>query len=86
MNELLLTMLRLVIGKLRGVRDEHWATWLQDDYDRVAAGDMSGLAHVQQAFGGMGSINDLYPQDDPEIGTHLAAIYRLASKLVSLRG
>ena len=86
MGELLLTMLRLAIGKLREVGDEHWATWLQGDYDRIAAGDMGGLAHVRQAFGGMGSVNDLYPQSDPEIGTHLAVIYRLAGKMASLLG
>ncbi|GAA4257532.1 DUF6966 domain-containing protein [Dactylosporangium darangshiense] len=86
LRELLLTMLRLAIGRLRAVGDEHWAEWLQRDHDRIAAGDLSGLAHLRQAFGGMGSINDRYPQDDPEIGTHVAAVYRLASKLTSPRG
>lgn len=86
LREPLLTMLRLAIGRLHAVGDEHWAEWLRCDHDRIATGDMSGLTHLQQAFGGAGSINDRYPQDDPEIGTHVAAVYRLASKLTSLRG
>ena len=83
MIDLLLTMLRHAIGKLHTAGDEHWATWLQRDHDRIAAGDMTGLTHIRQAFGEMGSIKDLYPQDDPEIGTHVAVIYRLATKLTS---
>jgi hypothetical protein len=79
-----MTMLRFTVGKLRAVGDERWATWPQGDHDRIAAGDMTALAYIHEAFGGPGSISELYPREDPEIGTHLAAIYRMA-RVLSLR-
>ena len=82
MTSLLLKMMELAISKLHDVGDTHWAAWLENDHDLIAAGDVRGLAHFRDAFGGMGSINNSYPQDDPEIGTHLAAIYRIAGKLL----
>lgn len=38
---------------------EHWAEWLRADMRRIASGDRGGLDHLLQAFGGMGSLNDL---------------------------
>jgi Domain of unknown function (DUF6966) len=82
MTGMLLKLMELAISKLHDVGDTHWAAWLQNDHDLIAAGDPRGLMHVRDAFGGMGSINEAYPQDDPEIGTHLAAIFRMAGKLL----
>lgn len=38
----------------------HWAEWLAQDRERIARGDVYGLDHLLQAFGGMGSLNDVY--------------------------
>lgn len=37
-----------------------WEQWLRTDRARIAAGDATGLTHMRSAYGGMGSINDLY--------------------------
>jgi hypothetical protein len=37
----------------------HWAERLAGDLRTIRAGDAYGLDHLLQAFGGMGSINDL---------------------------
>lgn len=37
-----------------------WEQWLRTDRARIAAGDADGLTHMRSAYGGMGSINDLY--------------------------
>lgn len=36
-----------------------WRKWLQDCRDQIARGDPDGLDHLLQAFGGMGSFNDV---------------------------
>ncbi|GAA2875995.1 hypothetical protein Acy02nite_75910 [Actinoplanes cyaneus] len=51
------------------------------DHTRIARGDIHGLKHLKQAFGGMGSINDSYPSDDGDAGKALGAIYRMAAQL-----
>lgn len=61
----------------------HWAGWLERDRARIAAGDLAGLDHLMQAFGGMGSINDSFPADEPVVGARLGAIYRRASQLLA---
>lgn len=38
----------------------HWARWLCSDAARLRRNDLSGITHFLGAFGGMGSINDLY--------------------------
>ena len=37
----------------------HWSIWLSQDAARMRAHDAYGLHHLLNAFGGMGSINDL---------------------------
>ncbi|AEV84945.1 hypothetical protein ACWT_3921 [Actinoplanes sp. SE50] len=69
--------------RLHQLGDGHWANWLARDRARVAQGDAYGLEHLKQAFGGMGSINDAYPQDDGAIGATLADIHRLAAQLLA---
>lgn len=39
--------------------EEHWRSWLERDRRLVANGDACGLEHLMNAFGGMGSFNDL---------------------------
>ncbi len=39
--------------------ETHWNNWLQTDLRRLRSGDTYALQHLLQAFGGMGSLNDL---------------------------
>jgi hypothetical protein len=47
------------IGLLERYGEDRWAAWLRTSRRRLAAGDAYGLDHLLQAFGGMGSFNDL---------------------------
>jgi hypothetical protein len=47
------------IGLLEPYGEDQWAAWLRTSRRRLAAGDAYGLDHLLQAFGGMGSFNDL---------------------------
>ncbi|MFN6136716.1 MAG: DUF6966 domain-containing protein [Bacteroidota bacterium] len=41
-------------------RDEnHWATWLADCATRLRRQEIAGIEHLLDAYGGMGSFNDL---------------------------
>ena len=44
---------------LRGYGEERWAVWVEQDAERIAAGDRHGVEHLLAAFGGMGSLSDL---------------------------
>lgn len=48
----------------------HWASWVETDLALVKKGDAYGLTHLLQAFGGMGSLNDLVIC--PENGHHIS--------------
>ena len=50
----------LGIAVLRRHGADFWADWPEADARRIAAGDVHGLKHLLQAFGGMGSFNDLF--------------------------
>ena len=69
------------VGHFRAQGEDHWADWLESDRVRIASGDAYGLDHVKQAFGGMGSINDSFPADEPGIGSRLVEIYAMAAQL-----
>ncbi|MFB9237195.1 DUF6966 domain-containing protein [Plantactinospora siamensis] len=81
----LLAALTAAENRLRQLGDDHWADWLGRDRVRLAQGDGHGLEHLTQAFGGMGSINDVYPPDDADVGAALADIYGLAAQLLADR-
>lgn len=57
---------RLIDGleSLASLLKEHggpgWADWLEKDAERIRSGDSSGVDHFLSAFGGMGSLNDLW--------------------------
>lgn len=38
----------------------HWADWLKKDIDLISSGDFEGVSHLLSAYGGMGSITDVY--------------------------
>jgi hypothetical protein len=81
--ERLLDLLADSIALLRERGDAHWAGWLERDRARIAAGDAYGLVHLKGAFGGMGSIDDTYPADEPDIGAKLSEAYGLAAQLLA---
>jgi hypothetical protein len=44
---------------LFSVGEQHWGNWLAKDAALIRNSDFRGVEHVLNAFGGMGSINDL---------------------------
>ena len=85
---------------LGSVGETHWTNWLQTDLRRLRSGDTYALPHLLQAFGGMGSLNDLvvHPLNGHVVDEHKAAqindrlrdlrgdIYRLANELERVVG
>jgi hypothetical protein len=68
-----------------------WADWLAEDAVRIRQCDFSGVEHLLSAYGGMGSLNDVWIC--PENGHSIAsadvlavneALGRLRSQLYSL--
>jgi hypothetical protein len=55
----LLAALDEVIAILQAHGVDHWVGWLAADRQRLVDGDLDALSHLLQAFGGMGSLNDL---------------------------
>jgi hypothetical protein len=62
-------LLESISTKLTAFGEKHWAAWLADDARRLRTGDPAAIDHFLSAFGGMGSINDLYicPQNGHRI-------------------
>jgi hypothetical protein len=55
----LIVILREIIALLESDGDSHWANWMRISKTRLEAGDFSGITHLLNAYGGMGSFNDL---------------------------
>lgn len=49
-----------IVLLLDRVEEKHWSAWLRRDAAALRAGDRRALQHFLSAFGGMGSLNDLY--------------------------
>lgn len=63
---------------LREANETHWAGWLEKDRRLIASGDFYGVEHLLQAFGGMGSLNDIAladPGKGARVETLLSKIY-----------
>ena len=58
-KEQLVADLRTMIALLDTYHVEHWSGWFSACLRQIEAGDVYGLQHVLDAFGGMGSLNDL---------------------------
>lgn len=73
----------------------HWASWLEQDAQRIERSDFYGIEHLLSAYGGMGSINDVglgepdpknpsllrtHP-DDARLQVLIRNIHSLATKL-----
>lgn len=59
----LVKSLDAAISLLDEVGETHWSSWLANDQARIRSGDMNGVEHLLQAFGGMGSLNDVVLPD-----------------------
>jgi len=47
------------IQLLDSAKASFWAVWLRNALNLIQAGDYAGIEHLQRAYGGMGSFNDL---------------------------
>jgi hypothetical protein len=56
----LLLVLEEAIDLLKHHDVTHWEDWLEKDKQRIAKADFYGVEHLLSAFGGIGSLNDLY--------------------------
>jgi len=65
----LVKMLDEIAATLESFGDKHWSGWVSGDASRIRRGDLTGITHFLDAFGGMGSINDFYicPQNGHQI-------------------
>lgn len=70
---------------LRQRNRTHWADWVAEAVRRLEGRDASGLDHLLAAYGGMGSLNDIF--FDPRNGDHLteAELERQNAELDRLR-
>ncbi len=65
-----------LVALLRRHRADHWAQTLAGALRRIEAGDPVGLDHVLGAYGGMGSLNDLWLHP---VNGHTIALEEVAS-------
>jgi len=56
----LLATLRQLVELLKTHNERQWAFRLGGDLERLQEGDVSAVDHLLSAYGGMGSLNDLY--------------------------
>lgn len=52
-------VLEELIRLLESDNESHWAKWMEQAKTRILASDYSGIEKLLQAYGGMGSFNDL---------------------------
>jgi hypothetical protein len=53
------SLLEQTIELLDSCEEEHWSQWLEKSKNRIENGDFSGVNYLLNAYGGMGSFNDL---------------------------
>ena len=63
-TERLLHVLGELVRLLSSAGADHWAGWMRECERRLANSDGSGVLHLLQAYGGMGSFNDLQLEGD----------------------
>jgi hypothetical protein len=76
-HERLLESMAELVDALRVVSEDRWADWIERDRGRIAKFDRYGLDHLLQAYGGMGSLNDLviHPMNGHQVAeTELASV------------
>ena len=77
-----------VLDRLRGLLRQHgedfFADWIDGDFEKVARGDGECARHFLQAFGGMGSFNDVVLEPraaNEELGALREEGFQLATQL-----
>lgn len=58
--ERLVELLKQLAIFLERYNRTHWVSWIQKDIHLIASYDFEGIQHFLSAFGGMGSLNDVY--------------------------
>lgn len=75
---------------------DHWADWLTEDLELISAGDLEGISHLLSAYGGMGSMSDVFitskagdPIDEKDtsrvnsrVNSLMSNIYTLATQIL----
>lgn len=82
----LLETIEAASSLLRRYGVEFWAKWLADDATRIRSRDFQGLEHLLSAYGGMGSLNDVYicPENGhPVAAEDVAAVNKQLQHLLS---
>jgi hypothetical protein len=64
--ERLIATLDSLVGLLRASDQEFWADWIETAREQIQRRDPSGLDYLLSAYGGMGSLNDLYLGQDTD--------------------
>lgn len=65
----LVATLQEAVTLLRGCGESHWSTWLEENAGLIRDGNLRAVERLLGAYGGMGSLNDLYLC--PENGHHI---------------
>lgn len=55
----LILVLENIIDILKSDGEKHWRKWMESSRSRLLNSDYSGIEHLLEAYGGMGSFNDL---------------------------
>lgn len=55
----LIAVLDQIIQMLDSDEEKHWSNWMDSVRSRLINSDYSGVEHLFDAYGGMGSFNDL---------------------------
>ena len=55
----LVAVLEQLIELLESDSEKHWSRWMKKSKQRILASDYSGIEYLLEAYGGMGSFNDL---------------------------
>ena len=63
----------------------HWKKWMQESKTRIMNSDYSGIEHLLNAFGGMGSFNDLIICQDQIEGRFVWKVGQKNDRLSELR-
>jgi len=74
-------MLDGIGAALESRNEQHWARWLRGDAAKLRDGNLSGITHFLDAFGGMGSLNDINIPFDHPIQKQIEEAYNLAKSL-----
>ena len=59
------SLARLATSQACLIPQGRWASWPEADARRIEKADFLGIDHLLQAYGGMGSLNDMTIDDTP---------------------